>query len=150
MIALSFSFIFWWWRWHVCNSFISFNIWHVQAKIYEDRRKSNIKLEEFQRLREIYMVGLTTTFPCHTNVGKIFGTLWSSILTHFRHYIALKWCKVSNVKVLFWLFPGCWLIDPDVKSWKKDISKGLLFEFTSYYRLNWFIFESVCLNFFRT
>ena len=52
--------------------------------------KSNIKSEEFQRLREIYMAGHATTFPCHTNVGKIFVTLWSSILTHFQHYIALK------------------------------------------------------------
>ena len=81
LIALSFSFIFWWSRWHACYRFISFNVWHVKAKIYENHRKSNIKSGKFQRLREIYMV-VATTCPGHTNVAKILwlcGALFSLI-----------------------------------------------------------------------
>lgn len=74
----------------VTVSFLSmFDMYKQKFMNTTEKAKYNIKSEKFQRLREIYMVGVTTC-PHNTNVSKIFVTLWSSILTRFRHYIALK------------------------------------------------------------
>lgn len=58
----------------VTVSFLSMFDMYKQKFMNTTEKANNIKSEKFQRLREIYMVGVTTC-PHNTNVSKNFVTL---------------------------------------------------------------------------